>query len=182
MRLRELLRHAPAHVRLEHRAFLLRPDDQDREFTPYQLQHREAARRLTGLDFRIPEAGAPYPRSSFPALEAAKWVEAHFPDRFLLFDLSIFEAFFARTEDISSSNVLSDIARGVGVPPDGLSGALAARTYRDAVLRDHREALERGVTAIPTVDLGGRALSGAAPYADYATALEAALLSDPQPK
>ena len=172
MRLRQLKERYPGRVALAHRAFLLRPEDRTQQFTEYHLQHRRAAKRLTGLPFDLPAVGDAYPRSSFSALEAAKWVERHHPERFEEYDLSLFEAFFAETRDISSAAVLADLAQRLDLPGAALAEALRAGELREAVWADHREAMEVGVTSIPTVVMGGYGISGAVPYEEYAQAAE----------
>lgn len=163
-------------VTLRHKAFLLRPEENPQaRFTAYQLQHRQAARQLTGLEFHVPLVGDPYPRSSFPALEAAKWVEARDPERFSLFDLAVFEAFFGKTQDIGDPEVLAEIAQSVGIANQGLREALRDRTYEDAVWNDHREAMVRDIHSIPTVVIGDAVISGAVPIGEYRTALQAEL-------
>jgi predicted DsbA family dithiol-disulfide isomerase len=147
---------------------MLRPEDQSNPtFTPYYLQHRAAARRLTGLPFDLPPVGTPYPRSSRWALEAAKWVERQYPRAFEAFDLALFEAFFGETRDISDIAVLAELAQRQGLPGAELSEALRAHAFADAVWADYREALEAGLTGIPTVLIGGQAISGAVAYEEY---------------
>jgi predicted DsbA family dithiol-disulfide isomerase len=176
VRLRELLRDAHPGVTLHHKAFLLRPEENPQaRFTAYHLQHRQAARQLTGLEFRVPQVGDPYPRSSLPALAAAKWVAARDPERFSLFDLALFEAFFGETKDIGDPEVLAEVARSVGISDPGLREALRDRTYEDAVWNDHREAMERDIHSIPTVVIGDTVISGAVPIGEYRTALQAEL-------
>ncbi len=172
MRLRQLNEQYPGRITLAYRAFLLRPEDKTRHFTEYHLQHRRAARQLTGLPFGLPAVGDPYPRSSFPALEAAKWVERRHPHQFEAFDLSLFEAFFAETRDISSPEVLADLAERLDLSGAALTEALRGGEFREAVWSDHQEAMEAGITGIPTVLMGGYAISGAVPFEEYARAAE----------
>ena len=162
-------------VELVHRAFILREEDQERQFTAYQLQHRNAARELTGLSFDLPAVGAPYPRSSMAALEAAEWVKQHQPERFDAYDLALYEAFFRDTRDISDPEVLVDLAWQAGVRPEGLADAVRAQILAETVWAQYWEALNRGVRSIPTVFIGERAISGAVPYEEYAQAAREAL-------
>jgi len=168
VRLRQLTQQFPGQIELVHRAFLLRPEETaGATFTEYYLRHRRAAREMTGLPFELPEVGAPYPRSSFPALVAAKWVEQHHPERFEEYDLALFHAFFEKTRDISSTEVLAAVAEALGLPADGLVEALRSRQYAGAVFADHEEAMQLGIHSIPTVVAGGRAVSGAVAYEEY---------------
>jgi predicted DsbA family dithiol-disulfide isomerase len=162
-------------VEFVHRAFILREEDQEQHFTEYHLRHRRAARELTGLPIDLPRVGDPYPSSSLPALEAAEWVRQHRPDRFDGFDLALYEAFFRETRDISSSEVLAELAEQAGIPGGELSEAVRDRRMREAVWSHYREALERGVRSIPTVVIGDEVISGAVPYVEYAAAGRKAL-------
>lgn len=154
-------------VEIQHRAFLLLPADEDRSFTEYHLRHRRAARELTGMPFHLPDVGAPYPRSSLPALQAAAWVQEHHPDCFDAFDLSVYEAFFRETRDISDAAVLGDLAESLGLDPEGPARAVAEGGYRSRVFAQYEESVRAGVNGIPTVRIGGAQIAGAVPYEEY---------------
>jgi len=164
-------------IRVIRRAFLLRPDDAERSFTAYHLQHRVAAESATGLPFHVPRAGAPYPRSSAWALEAAKWVERHHPDRVEDFALAVFQAFFQVSLDISSPALLAKLATQLGLDGAALATALERHDHRAEVFADHDEAMRRGITAVPAVIIGHDSVSGAAPYEEYAKAVRDELAS-----
>lgn len=152
---------------------LVEEEQPGRAFTEYHLAHRQRARELTRLPFDLPPVGAPYPSSSLPALEAAKWVLQQNPQRFPSFDMALFEAFFQRTEDISDTGILARLAEEHGLDAAELAASLERREYRDAVYREYEDGLRRGVRSIPTVIIGGRPISGAVPYEEYARAFEA---------
>jgi predicted DsbA family dithiol-disulfide isomerase len=175
VRLRQLRDDLPVPVELVHRAFLLRPEEQERRFSEYNLEHRRAARQLTGLPFALPPVGAPYPRSSFPALEAAAWVKRQHPDRFEAYDLAVYEAFFRDTRVISDPDVLADLAAGLDLDPTPLRAALETHQYREALWADYREALGLRINSIPTVLIGSTRISGAVPYEEYLRAARQSL-------
>jgi predicted DsbA family dithiol-disulfide isomerase len=174
VRLRQLRQDLPVPVELAHRAFLLLPDERERTFTEYHLRHRRSARELTGLPFDLPPVGAPYPRSSLPALEAAEWIKERHPEQFEAYDLALYDAFFRETRDISDPQVLGDLATDLGLDRGPLERALASRDLRDAVWADYDMAQRLGITSIPTAKIGSRWISGAVPYEEY---LEAARTS-----
>lgn len=118
--------------------------------------HRRRAKELTGLPFSLPEVGSPYPKSSWPALQAAAWMRTHHPDRFEAFDEALFCAFFKDCRDISDPVVLKELA--------GLELGYAPK---EEIAREHRTALELGIHSIPSVIMGQELLSGALPYEDY---------------
>jgi predicted DsbA family dithiol-disulfide isomerase len=162
-------------VRLEHRAFLLRPGERERTFTSYHLGHRQAARDLSGLPFDLPPVGTRYPISSWPALEAAEWVKRRHREQFDEFDLAIYDAFFRETRDIGDPAVLGDLAERLGLRREALERSLAAREYREAVWEENEEALRLGISSIPTVIIGDAHISGAVPYQQYLAAARTAL-------
>ena len=118
-------------------------------FTEYHLAHRRRARELTGLRYDLPPVGTPYPRSSLPSQEAAKWAQNRHPEQFDALVMALYEAFFRETNDISDPAVLSQVAAGVGLDGRELEEALARREFRSLVLAEHQEALQRGVRQFP---------------------------------
>jgi len=144
-------------------------------FTEYHLAHRRRARELTGLPYHLPEVGSPYPRSSLPSQEAAKWAQDRHPEQFDAFDLALYEAFFCETKDISDPAVLSQLAASIGLDGRELEEALARREYRSLVLAEYEDALQHGVRVIPTVFVGDTPISGAVSLEDYERAARALL-------
>jgi predicted DsbA family dithiol-disulfide isomerase len=164
---------------VRNRNFILVPEDRtDRTFTDYHRSHRHAAgtQDADAPNFAIPEAGARYPRSSLPALEAATWARELHPTLFPAFDLALFEAFFSRTEDIGNPEVLARIAALTGLDPMAMRQALAEGRFRATVFHEHLEATDRGLHGIPAVLIPGQGpIVGAVPYPDLKRAVEGAL-------
>lgn len=161
------LRHEVPQVKLVHRAYLLRPGVEPRVYSAQDLRQRVSASEATGLPYRIPRIGQSYPATSLTALEAAKWVETHHPDRFEAFDLAVYVAFFQEALDISSPALLTKLASQLGLDSTGLAMSLSRGVHRSQVLREHHEAAIYGITVLPAVFIGDTQLCGAAPYADY---------------
>jgi predicted DsbA family dithiol-disulfide isomerase len=168
-----------ASLRVEVKSFILIPEEQPgRTFRDYHRMHRRAAgeQDTDAPRFEVPPVGHPYPRWSLPALEAAAWVRAIHPGRFDAFDLGVFEAFFGQLRDISDPGVLAELATQAGMDGGPLVEALRTARYRPIVLQEHREAVERGIQAIPAVLLPGRApILGAVSYADLHQAVAGCL-------
>jgi predicted DsbA family dithiol-disulfide isomerase len=158
---------------------VLRPEEQaDRVFTEYHRTHRRAAadQDPDAPVFHLPVAGDRYPRSSWPALEAAAWARATDPGRFSAFDLSLFEAFFGRSEDVSDPALLARLARTVGLDGAGLAEALAQHRYRPRVREEHLEAVGLGIHGIPAFLVpGAPPIVGAVPYAELERTVDRAL-------
>jgi predicted DsbA family dithiol-disulfide isomerase len=109
-------------------------------------------------------------------LEAATWVWDAYPDRFPVFDLLLFEAFFGRTEDIGDPEVLCRLAGQCGLDVAACSEVLREGTYRDRVLAEYHEAVGLGIRGIPAVVLPGRSpIVGAVLYPDLRGAVDAVL-------
>jgi len=166
-------------LRTVHRSFVLVAEDRlDRTFRDYHRAHRQAAARQDedAPRFQIPDAGHPYPRYSFPALEAGMWVRDNVPDRFAAFDLAVFEAFFGRTEDISDLDVLGRLADRCGLDGTRLADVVREGRCRERVLAEYQEAVGMGIRGVPAVAMPGRPpIVGAVPYPDLRRAVEAAL-------
>jgi len=172
-------RELEGKVRLARRAFILVPPGGGREvFDDYVLKHRRMAERNEpSLRFHIPEPGSPYPSSSLPAQLAQKGVDVHQPRLGDAYEMALFEAFFARSEDVSDPAVLERAAAGVGIEPETIHAHLRDAEIERQVLQDHREAVESlGITGIPTVVVPGLApIVGAVPADFYREAFRAAL-------
>ena len=158
---------------------MLRPEDRaDQVFAEYHRAHRRAAAEqdTDAPAFHLPAAGDRYPRSSWPALEAAVWARATDPDRFPAFDLTLFEAFFGRSEDVSDPAVLLHLAEAGGLDAAGLTAALASRRYQPQVQDEHLEAVGLGIHGIPAFLVPGQPpIVGAVSYAELARAVDRAL-------
>ncbi len=177
VRLRELRDRRPGAIELEHRSFLLLPEGASRTFTEYHLEHRRAAWKMSGLPYDLPPVGSPYPTSSLPALSAARWVQHEYPEHFDEFDLSLYDAFFRETADISDPEVLADLAEQVGLPAERLMAAVEDGEFDGRVLAEHEDALALGISAVPTVLIGEEVLVGTVPLEAYEQAVEARLAS-----
>ena len=158
---------------------MLRAEDRaDQVFTEYHRAHRRAAadQDTDAPAFHLPLAGDRYPRSSWPALEAAAWVRNTDPGRFAGFDLSLFEAFFGRSEDVSDPTVLLRLSRAGGLDSAGLLAALTNRRYQAQVRDEHLEAVSLGIHGIPAFLVPGQPpIVGAVPYAALERAVDRAL-------
>lgn len=76
----------------------------------------------------------------------------------------MFEAYFVHDRNISSADILAELAGEIGLPGDELRAALADGRYLPQVRAEYQEARELGITAVPTFIAGGYALVGAHPY------------------
>jgi predicted DsbA family dithiol-disulfide isomerase len=64
--------------------------------------------------------------------------------------LALFDAFFRRGEDVSTTAVLTAVAGRVGLDETEAAAVLADGRYAQAVRQDQRQWLEQGIQAVPT--------------------------------
>jgi predicted DsbA family dithiol-disulfide isomerase len=84
-------------------------------------------------------------------------------ERWLAFDVAVFEALWQDGRDIGDVEVLADVAEEAGIDPDAVREAVADEALREEVERLFEEAHERGVTGVPTFAYDGYAARGAVP-------------------
>ncbi len=160
-------------MRVLWKAFILRDEDPAATFNDYRLGHWARANAYEPETRFVPWQGdARFPTWGVPALVGSKAAERQ--GKFDAFHLACFKAMFTDSLDISDPAVLVAIAREVGCDPERFAADLADRALPQAVLEEHREAVERyGVRAIPTVVIGDRLVEGAVPEDVYARAIDA---------
>lgn len=181
MRLRRLSEDFGDRVRVESRAFPLRPvaDPSVR----WKGTYREAGWRRCGeMSAGDGIRFTPWPHDEFaawslPALEAAKCVAKQDEALAARLHLRLYEAFFTESLNIADPTVVAGIVAACGADMDRFAADLEAGLGRQAVLRDYEEAAGHGVSAIPTVVVveTGRTFVGLADYAAYRAAVEEAL-------
>lgn len=123
-----------------------------------------------GVDLRLPSI-SPQPHTGL-AWEGFQFAEAAGLGND--YNHAVLAAFFQHDRDIGSIEVLSDIAASVGLDADRFAAALRDRRHRDAHQRAFDEALDAGVTSVPTFRIGERWLRGVQPAERLLAALQAA--------
>lgn len=88
-------------------------------------------------------------------------------------------AYFEHGEDIGDVEVLARLAQQVGWSAAEARDAANDRNRREQVAAAARQASARGITGVPYVVIGGRALHGAQPVATFAQAIAAAAPTSP---
>jgi predicted DsbA family dithiol-disulfide isomerase len=155
-RLDALHREVGDVIAIEWRAFLLRPQIEERsleKFTRYTEHWARPAEAEPSVTFRTWTGEHPPPSHSFPSAIAGKAVLQEFgAGAFDRFHLALMHAYFAENRTISERAVIVDVADAVGLDADALAAALETNedALRAAVIADHRAALERGIAAVPT--------------------------------
>lgn len=174
MRLDEVAETLGDRVTIEWRSFLLRtePKTPSREdFERYTQSWGRPAEMEPAAKFSIGwNSDDNPPSSSIPALTAAKVMERVAPESTRAYHHALLAAYFSDNRDISSTEVLTQVAASVGVD----QAAFATQFEGDyaelsqVVIDEHNGAIELGVTAVPTVIIGGAlAVPGAQSVEDY---------------
>ena len=113
-----------------------------------------AALRRRGAEFGLEMNQVERLSNSRLATAAGEYARDH--DSYPEFSRAVFEAYFARGEDIGDIEVLAHCAADVGLDADGLRAALADDRYADRLDAAMREAAAAGVSGVPTFIIGGR--------------------------
>jgi len=159
-------------VRVEWRAFLLRPTpDPGRtleRFRAYTQSWLRPAAEPDAPEFRPWASDEGPPSHSIPAHLVAKAAAALGPDAFAAMHPRLLRAYFVENRDITDRDTLHALWREVGLADAGFAVADAPAT-RDAVLAEHRDALDHGVTGVPAVMMVGNDVPtlGAMTYETY---------------
>jgi predicted DsbA family dithiol-disulfide isomerase len=96
------------------------------------------------------------------AQELGKWAEQM--EKGDAFHDAVFRAYFAEGLNIADTNILSDIAKSVGLDARKAQDMMAGRIFKEAVDTDWARAYQSGVTAVPTFLMNGQTLVGAQKY------------------
>jgi predicted DsbA family dithiol-disulfide isomerase len=121
-------------------------------------------RRMKGL---MDAEGLPYGKrthtyNSRLAQELGTWADA-VPGGGAIHD-ALFRAYFVESRNIGDVEVLVDVARSVGLPPEEARAVLVERRFKEAVDADWAKSRQYGVTGVPTFVAGGYGVVGAQPY------------------
>jgi len=96
------------------------------------------------------------------AQELAKWAETKGKGDEIQGPL--FRAFFVDSQNIGKKEVLVEIAKKAGLPPDEAVEVLESRAFKDAVDADWKRSRDLEITGVPTFLAGRYMLVGAHPY------------------
>lgn len=177
-RLREAVRRVPGKTRVRHRSYLLEPDGPRTPGRPTaaiaveewgmsveQWRAKSALIRAEGhregLEINVDTA---LTFDSRPAHRLLKLADA----QGISGDTSwgaVFDAHFRRNRDLGDHAVLREVAATMGLAD--AASVLSGTEFTEDVWADHHEA-EGNIRSVPTVVIGGRALSGSRSAAELA--------------
>ena len=162
-------------ISIEGRAYLLRPDT-PKEGSERPQRPGETANELSEpLRGQAKEAGLimkPPGRTpnTLYALEATEYAQQQ--GKFLDFHHAAYRAFWEDRQDLGELEVLHNVAHEVGLDADEMITSLEEKTYADAVMSQYKEALQYGISGIPTFLVGNLLFTGAQPYNVFKSAME----------
>jgi predicted DsbA family dithiol-disulfide isomerase len=121
--------------------------------------------------------GLPYGRrthtyNSRLAQELGKWADTQ-PGGEAIHD-ALYRAYFVEARNIGDPEILVEIARSVGLPPEEARAALTERRFKEAVDADWAKSRAYGITGVPTFVAARYGVVGAQPYEVLVQLLEKA--------
>ena len=122
-----------------------------------------------------------------PACRAVVTMRLLNPDLALALMKRIQQAFYAENRDVTSAEVLSDLAGEAGLDRDGFSSEMQSPEARNATFRDFLTAQEAGISGFPTLIAGSSesgytlVTNGYRPIDGLIEALEKWLATDAEP-
>lgn len=181
-RMRRLEREFGDALRIEWRAFLLRPAPSERSlelFRAYTQSWLRPAAEPDAPPFRPWATDAGPPSHSVPAHLVAKAAAALGAEAFAAMHARLLRAYFEENRDVTERGTQRALWRELGFAGEAFAVADAPAT-RDAVLAEHRDALAAGVTGVPAVMMVGNDMPtlGAMPYETYRRWIVRALAGD----
>ncbi len=138
------------------KAFLLRTEskatDQEK-FVAYTRSWLRPASVEPAAEFTVWSTDEPQPISSVPAHVAAKSVALLDPEAADAYHHRLLRAYFTENRTISDWAVLCELAADVGLDRDEFLAFSAERerVLAEEVIAEHNEAVQQGITAVPTM-------------------------------
>lgn len=179
VRLRRVAREYPGEVDLEWRSYLLRPHASSgrrwstgeagmERFRAYTRSWLRPAAEPDAGRFRPWEGDAGPPSHSVPPHVVAKAAARIGDDAFDRIHERLLEGYFAENRDITDAATLRELWSEAGLLPDAFPALDDDFLVRET-LRQHDEAIEAGVTGVPSVQLVGNdaVVMGAQPMEVY---------------
>ena len=114
--------------------------------------------RLMGVPYHEPE---PFPIATQAAARAFYWTADQDEALAKRLARTLYRAYFAEGKDISSPEIVTGIARALGIDMDALAAALQSPEIKERLKAEVSAAIERGVFGSPTFIVDGEMFWGA---------------------
>lgn len=169
MRLDDLKDQLGDKIRIEWKSFMLRPSEQGRKSRQEFLEYSKLWAPMRDLDPRLSVTSPwgtenSHPSHSLPALAASKLIRAFGEEIEDDFHHGMFKAYFLENRTISDLDVITAVAVEAGADEARFSAGFATQRQDldNQVIADHNEAIQHGISAVPTVIVNNEvAISGA---------------------
>lgn len=176
MRLEKIAEEFGDAVRIEWKAFLLRPQPEQRtmeDFRQYTEKWQGPAAQPESGSFITWSTDEPPPSHSMPPAIAAKAAARQGPEAFARYHRALMENYFHRNRNITTPESLIRIARETRLDVEAFLAAMADPEVAKEVIDDHNEAVSIGINGVPAVIVDGRwIVSGAQPRETYRKIIE----------
>lgn len=125
-------------------------------FRPEDIKRMMEHLRTMGATFGITFVDRPLLSNSRLALQAAEFARDN--AKFHEYHQALFTAYFSEGLDIGDLNVLTQIARDIGLDADALVSAVGSRKYLPKLEEAKEDAARLGVSGVPTFYIDKRKL------------------------
>lgn len=157
-RLGILAEELAGELEVEWRSYLLRPragPPRDLEsFTRYTRSWLKPSSEPDAPRYRVWSSAEGPPSHSLPPQVAAKAAARLGDEAFSRLHRRLLRAYFEESRDITRTETLQELWRDAGLPVEAL-GTLEDPELAAAVLREHAEAVELGITGVPAMQPAG---------------------------
>lgn len=183
MRLDQLRDRLGDQISIEWKSFLLRPTVEARSREKF-VQYTESWRRPGDMEpeakFTVWASDDAPPSHSLPALIAGKVAEQFGADAYDAYHHALLRAYFTDNRTISDRSVQVVVASEVGIDTADFEDRLVEQEQILAqdVMADHNQAVEAGISAVPTVVMAGALAVPGAQDVDTYERLVARLLEE----
>jgi predicted DsbA family dithiol-disulfide isomerase len=171
-RLKQVEAENAGAVTLEWKSYLLRPQpDEGRDLLEFVRYTRGWLRPAAEPDaplFRVWESTEGPPTHSIPAHVVARAARRHGEQAGRAMHERLLRAYFEESRDISREPTLRALWAELGLPAEAFEACRDPELLRETA-RDHNEAVELGITGVPTVRVAGADafVMGAQPLVTY---------------
>jgi predicted DsbA family dithiol-disulfide isomerase len=144
-----------------------RPGETDDELSEPLRSHAQDA----GIIMRPP----PVTPNTMRVLEATEYAQQQ--GKFMEFHWAAYKALWEDRQDLGDLAVIESIAESVGLNSTEMMERLESRHYTPTVMGQYQEALQYGISGIPTFLVGNLLFTGAHPYNIFKTAMDRVLVA-----
>ena len=107
------------------------------------------------------------------ALEATEYAQQQ--GKFMEFHHAAYRAFWEDRQDLGDLAVIEEVGRSVGLKTAEMLERLESKHYESVVMGQYQEALQYGISGIPTFLVGNLMFTGAHPYEIFKSAMDRVL-------